>query len=124
MPVERAADHPTFEIGGNAVTSFAAPARGAEEAALFQIELPAGGGLPPHRHDHFDVFTVTAGGGTVFLGDEAATLAAGDSCVVPPDQLHWVEAGPDGATIVVTMLAGTKLIREDDGTVLVPPWVS
>jgi hypothetical protein len=35
-----------------------------------------------------------------------------------------VEAGPDGATIVVTMLAGTKLIREDDGTVLVPPWVS
>jgi quercetin dioxygenase-like cupin family protein len=124
MPVERAADHPTFEIGGNAVTSFAAPARGAEEAALFQIELPAGGGLPPHRHDHFDVFTVTAGGGTVFLGDEASTLAAGDSCVVPPDQLHWVEAGPDGATIVVTMLAGTKLIREDDGTVLVPPWVS
>ena len=64
MPVERAADHPTFEIGGNAVTSFAAPARGAKEAALFQIELPPGGGLPPHRHDHFDVFTVTAGGGS------------------------------------------------------------
>jgi len=124
MPVERAADHPTFEIGGNAVTSFAAPARGAEEAALFQIELPPGGGLPPHRHDHFDVFTVTTGGGAMHLGDEVSTLVAGDSVVVPPEELHWLVAGDDGATIVVTMLAGTKLIREDDGTVVVPPWVS
>ena len=124
MPVERAADHPAFEIGGNAVTSFAAPARGAEEAALFQIELPAGGGLPPHRHDHFDVFTMTAGAGTMHLGEEVAALDAGDSVVVPPDELHWLVAGGDGATIVVTMLAGTKLIREDDGTVVVPPWVS
>ena len=124
MPVERAADHPTFEIGGNAVTSFAAPTRGAEEAALFQIELPPGGGLPPHRHDHFDVFTVTVGGGAMHLGDEVSSLATGDSVVVPPDVLHWLVAGDDGATIVVTMLAGTKLIREDDGSVVVPPWVS
>ncbi len=43
MPVERAADHPTFEIGGNVVTSLAAPARGADEAALFRIHLPPGG---------------------------------------------------------------------------------
>ena len=124
MPVERAADHPTFEIGGNAVTSLAAPARGADDAALFQIDLPAGGGLPPHRHDHFDVFTVTAGGATVHLGTEIATVAVGDSVVVPPDELHWVVAGDQGATIVVTMLAGTKMIREDDGSVAVPPWVS
>ena len=124
MPVERAADHPIFEIGGNAVTSLAAPARGAEEAALFQIAVPSGGGLPPHRHDHFDVFTVTAGGGTMHLGDEIAELSAGDAVVVPPDELHWLEAGEAGATIVVTMLAGTKLILEDDGTVRVPPWVS
>jgi quercetin dioxygenase-like cupin family protein len=123
MPVERAADHPIFEIGGNAVTSLAAPSRGADEAALFRIDVPAGGGLPPHRHDHFDVFTVSAGGGTMYLGDEVTALVAGDSVVVPPQELHWIEAGPDGATIVVTMLAGTKLIREDDGTVIVPPWV-
>ena len=124
MPVERAADHPTFEIGGNAVTSFAAPARGADEAALFQIALPPGGGLPAHRHDHFDVFTVVAGGGAMHLGDAVADIVAGDSVVVPPDEVHWLEAGDEGATIVVTMLARTKLIREDDGSVVVPPWVS
>jgi quercetin dioxygenase-like cupin family protein len=123
MPVERAADHPTYVIGGNAVTSFAAPERGSAETALFRIDLPAGGGLPPHRHDHYDVFTMTAGVGTMHLDDDATEIVVGDSVVVPPDALHWLEAGPDGASIVVTMLPGTKLIREDDGSVVVPAWV-
>jgi quercetin dioxygenase-like cupin family protein len=64
MPIERAADHPTFELGGNAITSLAAPARGSDETALFRIDLPAGGALPAHHHDHFDVFTVAAGSAT------------------------------------------------------------
>ena len=51
MPVERADEHPVFELGGNTITSLAAPSRGADEAALYRVEVPAGGGLPPHRHD-------------------------------------------------------------------------
>src|SRR5262245_2883198 len=123
MPVERAADHPSFELGGNTVTSLAAPARGAHEAALFRISVPAGGGLPRHHHDHFDVFTVEDGGARFFLGDDVHELEAGDSVVVPIGEWHHLEAGESGATIVVTMLANTKLIRED-GSVIVPPWVS
>lgn len=124
MPVERAADHPTFEIAGNTVTSYAAPSRSSDETALFRTELPAGGGLPPHRHDHFDVFVVLEGSGTVHIADDAIDIAPGDSVVIPTGELHWLEAGPLGASIVVTMVAATKLIREDDGTVLDPPWVN
>ncbi|MBI3647435.1 MAG: cupin domain-containing protein [Actinobacteria bacterium] len=123
MPVERAADHPMFELGGNTIVSFAAPSRGAGEAALYRADLPPGGGLPPHSHDHLDVFTVTAGGGTFHLEDETFELAVGDSAVVPIGVRHHLEAGPEGASIVVTMVPGTKLIR-DDGTEVVPPWVS
>lgn len=123
MPVERAADHPTFELGGNTITSYAAPSRGADEAALFRIHLPPKGGLPRHHHDHLDVFVVESGGGTLFLGDEVIDLWAGDSAVVPIGVWHHVEAGPQGATLAVTMLGGTKLIRED-GNESVPPWVS
>jgi quercetin dioxygenase-like cupin family protein len=123
MPVERAADHPTFELGGNAITSLAAPARGSDETALFRIDLPAGGGLPPHHHDHFDVFTVSSGDASMHLGDEVIPIAAGDSVVVPTGVVHWLEAGEAGASLVVTMLARTKLIREDDGSEIVPPWV-
>ena len=124
MSVERVADHPTFELGGNTITSLAAPARGADEAALFRIELPPGGGLPAHHHDHLDVFAVERGGGTFHIDEDAFELAAGDSVVVPIGAVHYLEAGPDGAAIVVTMLAGTKLIRADDGVEIVPPWVS
>lgn len=124
MSVERVADHPTFELGGNTITSLAAPARGADEAALFRIELPPGGGLPAHHHDHLDVFAVESGGGTFYIDDEPFELATGDSVVVPIGAVHYLVAGPDGAAIVVTMLAGTKLIRADDGTEIVPPWVS
>jgi quercetin dioxygenase-like cupin family protein len=123
MPVEPAADHPTFELGSTTITSFAAPARGAHELALYRADLPAGGALPPHRHDHLDVFTVVAGSGTFHLDDEAFDLALGDSVVVPIGALHLLEAGAEGVSIVVTMLAGTRMMRAD-GSEAVPPWVS
>jgi len=123
MPIERAADHPTFELGGNAITSLAAPARGSEETALFRIDLPAGGSLPAHHHDHFDVFTVTEGSATMHIGDDTSEVAVGDAVVVPPEAVHWLSAGDAGVSIVVTMLAHTKLFRADDGSVVVPPWV-
>jgi quercetin dioxygenase-like cupin family protein len=124
MPVERADEHPTFELGGNTITSLAAPSRGADEAVLYRVEVPPGGGLPPHRHDHLDVLTVAAGGGTFHIDDESFDLSAGDSAVVPIGAVHHLEAGDEGATIVVTMLAGTTLVRTDDGSEVVPPWVS
>lgn len=123
MPVERAAEHPTFELGGNTITSYAAPARGADEAALYRVDVAPGGGLPRHHHDHLDVFFVQDGDGTFYLGDETLALNAGDSVVVPVGEWHHLEAGPNGAAIVVAMLPGTRLIRED-GSEIVPPWVS
>ena len=124
MPIEHAADHPTFELGGNAITSLAAPARGSDESALFRIDLPPGGALPAHHHDHFDVFTVTAGSATMHIGDDEGEVVPGDAVVVPPETIHWLTAGEGGASIVVTMLGQTKLIRAEDGSVTVPPWVS
>ncbi len=120
--IERAEEHPTFELGGNSITSYAAPDRGADEAVLFRIDLPPGGGLPRHHHDHLDVFFVEAGSGTFHLERDEHDLQVGDSAVVPTGAWHHFVAGPEGAAIVVTMLAGTKLIRED-GSEVVPPWV-
>jgi quercetin dioxygenase-like cupin family protein len=123
MPVERADDHPTFELGGNRIISIAGPPLGAEESVLFRIDVPPGGGLPKHRHDHLDVFTVERGSGTIHIDDEPTMVSLGDSVVVPTGAWHFFVAGENGASIVATMLAGTKLIRED-GSETVPPWVS
>ena len=121
VPVVRADDHPSFELAGNTITGFAAPSRGATECILYRVEVPPGGGLPAHRHDHQDVFTVAAGGGTMHIDDEVHEIGPGDAVVVPTGAVHRLDAGSDGAAIVVTMLAGTRFIRED-GTGSVPPW--
>jgi len=123
MPLERADEHPRHDLGGNTITSLAAPARGSTEVALFRTEVPSGGGLPRHRHDHLDVFTVERGGGTFSIGEERFAVAPGDTVVVPIGEWHHLEAGSEGATITVAMLGGTKLVRED-GSESVPPWVS
>jgi quercetin dioxygenase-like cupin family protein len=123
MPLERAADHPMFELGNLSITSFVAPARGGFECALYRVDVPASEGLPPHHHDHLDVFMVLAGSGSFHLGDESFEMEPGDSMVVPIGVRHYLEAGPDGAELMVAMLAGTKMIR-DDGSEAVPPWVS
>ena len=79
--------------------------------------------MPPHRHDHQDVFTLIAGTGTIHIDDEATSIEAGDSAVVPAGALHHVVAGPDGCSMVVTMLAGTDFIRET-GETSIPAWGS
>ena len=122
MPIERSADHPVFELGAATVTSFAAASRGAHEVSLFRVDLPPGEGLPAHRHDHLDVFTVLAGEAKFELGEEPFELGEGDSVVVPIGVRHVLEAGPGGVSIIVTMLPGNQMFR-DDGSVAVPPWV-
>jgi quercetin dioxygenase-like cupin family protein len=122
MPIERAADHPTFELGGNTITSYAAPARGSDETAFYRVDVPPGKGLPAHRHDHFDVFLVVAGAATLNIGDETTELTVGDSVMVPIGVRHVLEAGADGCSIMVTMLGGTQMFR-DDGIDMVPEWV-
>jgi quercetin dioxygenase-like cupin family protein len=122
MPLERANEHPVHDLGGNTITSFAAPARGSAEVALYRAEVPPGGGLPRHRHDHLDVFTVERGGGEFWIGEERFPVTPGDSVVVPIGEWHHLVAGPEAAAIAVAMLGGTKLVRED-GSESVPPWV-
>jgi len=121
MPISRSAENPTFQINESSVTALMSPSRGSTECILYRIQVPPGGALPPHRHDHEDVFTVAEGSGVVHIDDETHEFSPGDTVVVPTGALHWVDAGQAGCTIVVTMLAGTLFIRPD-GSSFLPPW--
>ena len=121
MPLARSADHPTFDLAGNRITGLAAPSSGATEAILYRIDMPPGGSIPLHTHDHQDVFHVLEGSATAEVDGERISLAAGDTAIAPAGTRHPVQAGDGGATLLVTMLAGTLVIR-DDGTSGVPGW--
>jgi len=121
MPVARSADNPTFDLGGNTITGLASPSRGASETMTYRISIPAGSALPPHRHDHEEVFHVVSGAMTSVLGEEGHEVAAGDTVIIPAGLPHRGFAGPEGAELLVAMPVGTRFIRED-GEESVPPW--
>jgi quercetin dioxygenase-like cupin family protein len=123
VPVFKASDHPQFDFGGNTITGLASPGRGTTENAMFRVELPPGGSIPRHRHDHEDLFAVIAGAGSVTIGQEESPLEMGDVVLVPTGQWHQVVAGEGGIGLLVAMLGGTRTYLED-GTDRVPPWVS
>ena len=121
MPVARSADHPTFDVERNAVTGIVSPSRGSTECILYRIDVPPGGKLPPHRHDHEDTFTLLEGSATANLDGDVLGISVGDAVIVPTGVLHWVQAGPAGCVMLVTMLAGTLFIPQE-GEAAVPPW--
>jgi quercetin dioxygenase-like cupin family protein len=123
MLYERAGKHPTYDLGGTAITSFIGPSRGGTECVLYRADLAPGSGLPPHRHDHLEAFAVLDGGGTFHIDEDTSEIGPGDSVVVPVGARHFLEAGREGAVLMVAMLPGTVMFR-DDGSEAVPPWLT
>jgi quercetin dioxygenase-like cupin family protein len=125
MPVARSSDHRVFEVTGSTgdvtVTGLASPSRGATEILMYRIDLAPGAALPPHRHDHEEVFHLLSGTLTSVQAGERIAVRAGDAVMIPPSVPHSAQAGPDGAVLLVAMRKGTRTIRPD-GASIVPPW--
>ncbi|HLY14657.1 MAG TPA: hypothetical protein VKR24_09915 [Candidatus Limnocylindrales bacterium] len=75
----------------------------AKELVLFPGQI-----CPEHRHPPFDgtpgkeeTFRVRAGLAHVYIGGStsAITLLPGEQLTVPPNTLHWFQAGPEGAIV-------------------------
>lgn len=65
--------------------------------SIVRVRLGAGReGAPPHRHQGMhELFHVLDGDVDVLLGDDVATLSAGDTLLVEPTVVHAFAAGPD-----------------------------
>lgn len=75
----------------------------AKELVLFPGQV-----CPEHRHPPYpgspgkeETFRVRAGVAQLYVGGSASaiTLRPGEQFTVPPDTLHWFQAGPDGAIV-------------------------
>lgn len=121
MPVVRSADDPTYDMHGNTITALASPSRGAQESIMYRIDLAAGGALPPHRHDHEEVFHLLSGSLTSVLDGTPHEVRPGDTVMIPAGTLHHGQAGDPGAVLLVAMPVGTLFIPEG-GEPLVPVW--
>jgi D-lyxose ketol-isomerase len=71
-----------------------------------ELVLYPGQTCPEHRHPPFDgtpgkeeTFRCRAGVVTLVVAGEEIVLRAGGQFTIPPDTLHWFQAGPEGAVV-------------------------
>jgi D-lyxose ketol-isomerase len=71
-----------------------------------ELVLLPGQTCPEHRHPPVDgepgkeeTFRVRRGVVRLHLGDEEVVLHPGDQHTIPPDTLHWFQAGQEGAIV-------------------------
>jgi D-lyxose ketol-isomerase len=71
-----------------------------------ELVLYPGQVCPEHRHPPFDgtpgkeeTFRCRTGTVTLVVAGEEIALAPGDQYTIPPDTLHWFQAGPEGAVV-------------------------
>jgi mannose-6-phosphate isomerase-like protein (cupin superfamily) len=89
MLIAREADR-DVEIWRDGVDTrvFASAADGSHQLAVFEQVCQPGIGAPPHLHVVEEVLRVIEGTATVVIGDEQATLQAGDAVTIPAGVVH------------------------------------
>jgi quercetin dioxygenase-like cupin family protein len=79
---------------------------GAESLCVFEQFCDPGRGAPTHRHAVEEVLTVVDGAAEFWLDEERATLAAGQSVVVPAGRKHgFRNTGPATLHVCATLAA-------------------
>ena len=109
----READAPRYQLPGAVVIGLAAKSRGASEITTYRVRLGSGSAMPPHRHDHEEVFTVLEGTVTAVLDGERVPTRPGDTVIVPAGMEHYVLAGDAAADLIAAVPAGTLFISPD-----------
>jgi quercetin dioxygenase-like cupin family protein len=113
----------TFDVRGAHMTRLIAPSTGASEIILFHGRLDVGAEAPAHRHNHEELILVLGGKLRLNVDGEMATLAEGDSCVIPPEALHQiVNLSADPCEWIGAMPVSTRFVRPDGSEVIAPPW--
>jgi len=78
---------------------------GAGSLCVFEQWCDPGCGAPTHLHTVEEILTVLAGQAEIWLGEERATLTAGQSVIVPAGQRHGFRNTGDATLHMEAILA-------------------
>jgi mannose-6-phosphate isomerase-like protein (cupin superfamily) len=59
--------------------------------SLAYARVAVGARSVPHRLKSDEVYYIVSGHGVMHVGDEAASVEAGDAVDIPPDSIQWIE---------------------------------
>ncbi len=65
--------------------------------SLAEAVIPAGTKTDAHYHRRTEeIYFITAGTGTMYIGDESRPVKPGDAVAISPESIHWIESDPAG----------------------------
>jgi mannose-6-phosphate isomerase-like protein (cupin superfamily) len=97
---------------------------GAAQLCIFEQWCEPGHGAPTHLHAVEEVLAVLAGQADVWLGDDTATLTAGQSLLVPAGRKHgFRNTGETTLHVLATLAAPIFEASFDDRTETSLRWV-
>jgi quercetin dioxygenase-like cupin family protein len=73
--------------------------------SLFEEEVPAGMGPPPHRHDWDEAYYVLAGEVDFHIDGEQVTIKAGDFAYLPANTIHAFKGASESSARVLIFAA-------------------
>ena len=102
MPIIRRGDVPVEELAGNRSQPLARGNLGAVSVTVSEVTIPPGGKIGLHIHPgHKECILIADGTLQARLGDDEATVTAGDTIIAPDGVKHSLtNTGSDPAKII------------------------
>jgi mannose-6-phosphate isomerase-like protein (cupin superfamily) len=123
VPILKAPERFTHELGPVMFTSLATPSLGTRETALWRIDIPAGSPPTPHSLTKEELFLVLAGSARVEMLDETSTVHMGDVIVVPPNTIFTIVNDGESLLQLISCMPVGGEVQMGDIT-FTPPWIA
>ncbi len=120
MILFRKDENQIHSLHGNHIAGVATRSSGAQQLEMWSGRMDADSATPPHSHDTEEVVLVMKGSGRATVGDQGVRWAAGDTLILPPNQVHQIFAETETEFVSAAPIGGT--VKLPDGIVLDLPW--
>jgi mannose-6-phosphate isomerase-like protein (cupin superfamily) len=96
---------------------------GLSSLAVWVQRIDAGGATPSHKHDCEEVVLIQEGGGTLIMYGREHSFRAGDTLIVPRNEVHQIiNTGSVPMQLLAALSAAPVAPQFPDGTPIELPW--
>ena len=110
-------------LPGLAHRTLAGPEHGLKDLEIWSQSIDAQAATPPHRHDCEEVVMVVEGEGKLAMSGEEAHFAAGDTVIIPRNEIHQIfNTGQSALRLFAVFSMAPVRAEFPDGTRIDLPW--
>jgi quercetin dioxygenase-like cupin family protein len=120
MSVFRQQQNQIHSMEGNHIAGVATRSSGARQVEMWHGHMDADSATPPHSHDTEEIVLFLTGSGRATIADREVRYQAGDTLILPAEQVHQIFAETESKFVSAMPIGGT--VKLPDGAVIDLPW--